>query len=345
MTKEPDQNLHSFRIEGMHCASCELWLEEAIKKIPAVKTVTAKLNSNEVSVWSTDNVSEAELLKQIQEAISLRSDEYKVFALNATVTETHKETFEPVARNYFSSFMFAIIFTLLFLLLQKLDFINLSSSTISYPYIFLVGLVASISTCTATVGALVLSMSANFTKAKKSEKFAISTFHIGRLFGFFVLGGLLGLVGNFVSFSWEVEILLRIAIQVVLIVLGLNLLGVNFTEKFQPRLPKSLSRITFNLSEKSNIVVPFLLGITTFFLPCGFTQSIQLIALESKSFLEGSMIMLIFGLGTLPVLLLISKTSAIFGNSKFKDVFFKTAGFITIFMSIYGLYLSKNLFF
>ena len=54
-----------------------------------------------------------------------------------------------------------------------------------------------------------------------------------------------------------------------------------------------------------------MLGALTFFLPCGFTQSMQLLALSSGGFLSGGMIMLVFALGTLPALLGISVMSSV----------------------------------
>jgi len=43
-------------------------------------------------------------------------------------------------------------------------------------------------------------------------------------------------------------------------------------------------------------------GALTFLLPCGFTQSMQLLALQSGSMWQGMLIMTAFALGTLPVL-------------------------------------------
>ncbi|MBP6911491.1 sulfite exporter TauE/SafE family protein [Patescibacteria group bacterium] len=50
------------------------------------------------------------------------------------------------------------------------------------------------------------------------------------------------------------------------------------------------------------------MGIGTFFLPCGFTQSMQVYTLSTGSFLAGGLTMLSFALGTLPMLLLLSVT-------------------------------------
>lgn len=59
---------------------------------------------------------------------------------------------------------------------------------------------------------------------------------------------------------------------------------------------------------------PLIVGFATFFLPCGFTQSMQVAALSSGSFASGLAIMLAFALGTLPMLALLSFGSASFAR-------------------------------
>ncbi len=80
-----------------------------------------------------------------------------------------------------------------------------------------------------------------------------------------------------------------------------------------------------------------LLGVSTFFLPCGFTQSMQFYALTTGSFISGALTMFVFSLGTLPVLSLISFASVKFSKNFKSGLFFKTAGFIVIFFAIFNL--------
>lgn len=72
-----------------------------------------------------------------------------------------------------------------------------------------------------------------------------------------------------------------------------------------------------------------IVGALTFFLPCGFTQMMQLNAITSGGFLSGASIMAAFAVGTLPGLLGIGGlTSIVRGNSA--KIFFKTAGLLVI---------------
>jgi sulfite exporter TauE/SafE len=84
-------------------------------------------------------------------------------------------------------------------------------------------------------------------------------------------------------------------------------------------------------------LAPLLVGMGTFFLPCGFTQAMQIAALSSESFISGSLIMLAFALGTLPMLALLSFGSASFAQSKYAPLFFKSAGVIVIGLGLFSL--------
>jgi sulfite exporter TauE/SafE len=82
---------------------------------------------------------------------------------------------------------------------------------------------------------------------------------------------------------------------------------------------------------------PLLVGIATFFLPCGFTQSMQIHALTTGSFWTGGLTMFVFALGTLPVLALLSFSSLSIHNKASSGIFFKTAGLVVIFFALFNI--------
>jgi sulfite exporter TauE/SafE len=102
-------------------------------------------------------------------------------------------------------------------------------------------------------------------------------------------------------------------------------------------MPKFLSKHALGVSKFNHRLTPFLVGVVTFFLPCGFTQSMQLYALTTGSFLTGGLTMLAFALGTLPVLSLISFSSFSIQKSSKSGIFFKTAGLIVIMFALFNL--------
>ena len=123
-----------------------------------------------------------------------------------------------------------------------------------------------------------------------------------------------------------------------MLILGINLLDVfHFTKKLQFTLPTRFSRHIVRGSKHDHYLAPVAVGIGTFFLPCGFTQSMQLYSLSTGSFMQGALTMTVFALGTLPVLALLSFGSLNIAHKPWKGIFFKTAGIIVIALALFNL--------
>ena len=232
----------------------------------------------------------------------------------------------------------ALLFVVVFILLQKLGIVNLvNTSEVSYGTAFVVGLIASVSTCMAVVGGIVLSLSASF--AKEGDKVRPQAmFHVGRLVSFFVLGGAIGVLGSVFQLGATGMLVLGIIVALVLFVLGINLLDIlPWAKKLQLTMPNALGSRAHGLKDANHVLTPLLVGIVTFFLPCGFTQSMQIYTLTTGSFLKGGLTMLSFALGTLPVLALLSFSSLGIHKKTQSGIFFKAAGLIVIFFAVFNL--------
>ena len=235
--------------------------------------------------------------------------------------------------------LLAIIFRI-FQNLGIMDKLGAPNPKASYGAAFLVGIVASVSSCLAIVGSVVIAFSERF-RAKKEKFFDYALkpnllFHAGRLASFFVLGGLLGAIGGSINLSGRFIAIYTMIIALVMAILGLNILG------FFPsitalgfRMPKMFSGKWDKLRQSEARSVPFLLGAFSFFLPCGFTQSMQLIALASGSFWQGALILFLFALGTVPALMLLGVTTA-WTRSKNILIFQKVAGVLILLFALYA---------
>jgi sulfite exporter TauE/SafE len=165
----------------------------------------------------------------------------------------------------------------------------------------------------------------------------MTVFHISRLISFFIFGGILGSIGSLFFISNEIEFLIGIVLTVIMIILGINLLDISHLfRRFELTIPKKLSTELLK-NTKNSPFAPILFGAITFVLPCGFTQAMQLNAVLSGTFLQGALTMLIFSIGTLPILLLITQGSTKIIGSKHSDLFLKSSGFLVIFFTIYNL--------
>jgi sulfite exporter TauE/SafE len=154
-----------------------------------------------------------------------------------------------------------------------------------------------------------------------------------------VLGdGVIGIIG--VTFAPGIigTFVIGLVIGLVMLILGINLLDIfPWAKKLQPTLPRLISKKLLGIKKFNHTITPFLLGIITFFLPCGFTQSMQIYTLSTHSFWTGSLTMTAFALGTLPVLSLISFSSLSIKPDKM-SIFFKSMGMITIFFALFNIY-------
>ena len=316
-------------VRGMHCPSCEIYIESQFGGIKGIKNVKSNNKTQVLTFEIDEKLNKEEIIKKINSEIKKNGYNIKTELLQEKSNNTNQ---------LLIAFLSALLILLLFFWIQRLTLgENLFSQEISFPVIFLIGIFASISSCMAVVGTLVLSLSSVYAKRNQGIGPMIH-FHISRLVAFFILGGILGLIGSLFLLSKSVEIVMGVVLFLVMLILGLNMLNITpWFKKLELTLPKRVSK---NLLEKSNIknfLAPVLLGIVTFFLPCGFTQAMQLNAILTEDFLQAGLIMFVFAIGTLPVLLLITLSSRRISRGKNSDLFLKTAGFLVILFAIYNL--------
>ena len=323
------QKTYTFHVNGMHCASCVALTESELSEVPGVSRVKASLNN--LSVEASGDFGDKSP-EQIAGELSI------VLKPHGYTLTLERQSHQAKWSDFVVAFPIALSFIALFIILQKLGVVNLiTSSDVGYGTAFLIGVIASVSTCMAVVGGLVLSMSANF--AKEGDKIRPQIlFHIGRLVSFFVLGGLVGALGSSFQLGATSTFIFSLIIALVLLILGLNLLDVfPWAKKLQPTIPNFIGRRVHGLKNFNHTLTPSLVGVATFFLPCGFTQSMQIYTLSTGSFLTGSLIMLAFALGTLPVLSLLSFSSLSIHKKAQSGIFFKAAGLIVIFFGLFNL--------
>lgn len=335
------QKTYTFHVGGMHCNSCVLMTESELGDLPNITHVKSSLKNNSVEVTGDFGDKTPEQIAE-ELTIILKSHGYTISA-EKDWPALRSFSAVPTGRqeggsDFKIAIPIALTFVVLFIVLQKVGLVNLiSTGNVSYGTAFVIGIIASLSTCMAVVGGLLLSMSATFAREGDRVKPQI-LFHVGRIVSFFVLGGVIGTIGSAFTLSTGGTFITSLIIGLVMLILGINLLDTfHWAKRFQPSMPKFLSKHALGISKWNHSLTPLLVGIATFFLPCGFTQSMQLLALTTGSFMTGGLIMLSFALGTLPVLALISFSSFSIQNSSKAGIFFKTAGLIVIMFAIFNL--------
>lgn len=276
------QTLH---VNGMHCKSCELLIKNRLNDLPwcTVKSISHKTGTCEIEYNQND-------LSEIENIINQSG--YTVGEENAKQPRTSDQWIEKIT--------WLVLAGVLIFILMKSDVAGLipQYDKLSLGIAFIIGLVASISTCLAVTGGIIIWY--NESVQTGNPLMTQVKFHIGRLWAFIIWWGILGFIGSSFAGSVWFNAVFSILVGLVLFYLGLQLLGiVPSITKLWFHLPSWLSQTIFNLK---NPKYARLVGALTFLLPCGFTQSMQLFALQSGNFVEWATIMGAFALGTLPVL-------------------------------------------
>lgn len=141
-------------------------------------------------------------------------------------------------------------------------------------------------------------------------------YNFGRMVAYVFLGALAGFIGgraNLGGHNFGVHHLASLFSGALLILWGAGMLLGNFRRGLAPDLSSRLSSFvvkTLRIGTDS-LFAPFLLGISSAFLPCGWLYTYVAVAGGTGSASTGMAVMTFFWLGTLPMLLTIGGLSRI----------------------------------
>ena len=289
---------------GMTCASCEVLIERKIRQLPGVERVKASKAKNQIEVKCSDEVS----LEQLEDVIK-----DKGYTLNLAEDSSKTKLVINDKSRWKEIGSVLVIMIGAYILLSQLEILpkNLGvTENMSYGFVFLIGLVAATSTCLAVAGGLLLAVVNKYNqlnpKLSGSQKFKPHLyFNAGRILSYTVLGGTIGALGSILTLSQNITGVITIIASILMIIIGLQLLNIfPWLNKIELKMPKFIAHRIYGASEQKEFKKrnAFLFGAATFFLPCGFTQALQLYVLGTGSFITGALTMLAFSLGTLPAL-------------------------------------------
>lgn len=338
-----------FEVQGMSCASCEVKIERTLSKLPGVSKVDVDAKKATAHI-----VTSGDPKNRIQEFNKALGDfGYSLkFAESGSRPQAQHEIrsrssgIREKPKFWELAMLFILVWTI-GALLNRLGVLKQSfgvSSGTGFAAALILGLVAGTSQCLAVISGLLLGISAKFREKYgnvRGLKLAqpILLFSAGRIVSYGIFGGLTGLVGQALSPSPFVTGLLTVLAALFMIAIGLNILNIHprLLLKLQMRAPKGLMRKIHDLSESSaNSWTPAVLGAATFFIPCGFTQSLQIYALGSGSFTASASALTGFALGTIPAIFALWYASSAF-RGKAGKFFFKFAGAAVFLLGIWNV--------
>lgn len=234
----------------------------------------------------------------------------------------------------------------LFALLQYFGILNLlvpsqlADSGMGYGMLFVTGLATSVH-CIAMCGGINLSQS--LPKRSETDGSAGTAFlpsllyNLGRVISYTAIGFLLGaagflLGGGQMGLSTLLQGILKLIAGAFMVIMGINMLGLfPWLRRLTPRMPKFLVKKWG--AQRAKAAGPLTVGILNGLMPCGPLQSMQIVALASGSPLTGALSMLLFSLGTVPLMLGLGSLVSVLGKR-----FAKTVNYVgAILVAVLGL--------
>ena len=185
----------------------------------------------------------------------------------------------------------------------------------AYFAVFLVGLLGGthcVGMCGGIVSALSLPTQPKMPSQKPSSLWPVHLgYNLGRIGGYVLAGAAMGAVGSaslLFNQVLPVQLGLYVLANVMLVAMGLYLLGLTralaWSERIGQRLWRRIQPFAAKWIPARSFTQALPLGLAWGFLPCGLVYSGLSAALLAGSSAHGAALMLAFGLGTLPNLLL-----------------------------------------
>ncbi|RCX33310.1 sulfite exporter TauE/SafE family protein [Thioalbus denitrificans] len=168
-------------------------------------------------------------------------------------------------------------------------------------------------------------------------------YHAMRILVYTGLGTLGALFGQVLVQSGTVgkgQGILMIVAGIVVILFGLGVLGIlpwGRQKDCQTGAP-AVATVRFHRKfQRSRTLAPGLAGIVNGFVPCSLVFSVAVKAMATADPLQAGLLMLSFGLGTVPTMVLVTVTGAAIG-AKARGVFERLAGVAVVALGVWTLY-------
>ncbi len=274
------------KIKGMTCDHCSSRVEKALNNTTGISGAEVRLNESCAFIkYDETIVSEKEIVDTIVN-IGYKTSLKEI---------SKKKLINSKVKSLIEIALIFFIVLLLYYLIKELtgfNFLNIIpevNSNASFLMLFTVGIITSIH-CISMCGGIMMSISLAKDKSYKNP----IMYNLGRIVSYTIIGAFVGLIGSTIAINDKVQFIVLLFASLFMFVMGLSYLDV-ISYKFSFKFKK----ININISKKSPFVIGFLNG----FMPCGALQTMELYAVATGSVILGALSMLVFALGTVPLML------------------------------------------
>jgi sulfite exporter TauE/SafE/copper chaperone CopZ len=326
----------------MTCAHCENTIEHALTGITGIGNVNASYSSGTVTVTYNPNEIELERIEEL-----IEEHDYHVKREKTNIKDVEKDEKEErttMSEDLTNIVAIGIVFITIYVIIKRFGLMNIfnafpiAKEGMGYGMLFVIGLFTSVH-CLAMCGGICITQCASkeHINPAKTSKFAALRpnllYNVGRIISYTVLGGIVGALGSVVSFSGTMKGIVQILAGVFMVIMGLNMLNIfPWLRKFNPKIPKILSKKIYKQRAKNNS--PLLIGLFNGLMPCGPLQAMQLYALSTGDPLKGAFSMLLFSIGTFPLMFAFGVLSS-YLSKKFTGKMMKASAVLVLVLGVF----------
>lgn len=296
-------------VNDMTCISCERRIGQVLKKAQGVKRVEVSYTKGTARVtYDSAVITKYNIIQIIEDA---------GYHVDGGVTSKGKVTKQNTIlskvlniENASKAIKVAIIVIGIYIVARYLGLTRIfytfpeAREGMSYGMLFIIGLFTSVH-CIAMCGGINLSQciassGTNEDHKKVSAVRPAFLYNLGRVISYTMLGGIVGGIGSVVSMTNSLQGLVQVLAGIFMIIMGLNMLAIfPWLRRFAPRMPRFIAKKINRGKQNSN---PLIVGLLNGLMPCGPLQAMQIYALSTGSLLQGALSMLLFSLGTVPLM-------------------------------------------
>jgi len=215
---------------------------------------------------------------------------------------------------------------------------------VNFYVVISVAFLGSLGHCVGMCGGFIVAYTAAKIDASKSKTYQFIChllYNLGRITSYTIIGVVFGLLGSIFVFDHISMGLLNLIIGIFMVVMGFSLMGkIRFLTSIELSMASSsiVKKLFSKLIHSKSLPSFYFLGMLNGFLPCGLVYFFAASAASTGSAFWGGVVMLIFGLSTIPVLLGLGFVVGSLKNSSFRQTMIQIASFVIIAFGFYMIY-------
>jgi hypothetical protein len=171
-------------------------------------------------------------------------------------------------------------------------------------------------------------------------------YNMGRITTYGFIGGIMGLSGSFVNVAGRlagIQNVVAVVAGVMMIFMGLSIAGIGGTTAWIEKHNLSVLRTAQRVLASSSMLRSYPLGLLLGLLPCGLSYTVFIASAGTGGLFPGMLTALLFGLGTLPALLVFGAVMSSL-SAALRGRIYRTSGVIVMIMGIYFLFRGIRLY-